>query len=46
MWRERWLGDNICVYYGTTEDTRIGLTLGRENTLYLGHWIIGLDFWR
>jgi len=44
FWYEKWFGNHICIYCGSSETIKIGLTLGMQNCLYFGCYIIGLDF--
>jgi hypothetical protein len=43
FWYEKWLGDSICIYCGSTKNIKVGAIIGMENALYLGCFVIGLD---
>jgi hypothetical protein len=43
FWFEKYIGINWVTYIGTTDEFRIGLTLGMSNDLFLGFLIIGIS---
>jgi hypothetical protein len=43
FWLEKWITKNWVTYIGTTNEFRIGLTLGMSNDLFLGFLIIGIS---
>ena len=44
--QELWLSKHIVLFCGTItyRDCKIGLTLGMQNTIYLGFFYFGFDF--
>jgi len=44
FWFEKYLKENIVVYFGTLYNFRIGIILGVDNEIYLGWIILGMSF--
>jgi hypothetical protein len=42
MWKEKYITKNLVVYFGSCE-FRFGLTLGTQNSIYLGCLCLGVD---